>query len=48
MDPDELRAEADHCRQVALGTDALTARILTELANQYDAEAILLSAYCDT
>ncbi len=42
---DELRAEAENCRQQAREADALTMRILHELADQYEAQARLLSAY---
>lgn len=42
---DELGAEAENCRQQAREADALTMRILNELADQYEAQARLLSAY---
>jgi hypothetical protein len=43
-DRDELMAEAEKCRSLAGDVDALTGRILNELADQYEAEANLLSA----
>jgi hypothetical protein len=43
-DRDELVAEAEKCRRLAREVDALTMRILNELADQYEAEASLLSA----
>jgi hypothetical protein len=43
-DRDELMAEAEKCRRRARDVDALTMRILNELADQYEAEASLLSA----
>lgn len=44
-DADELMAEAEYCRCLAQETDALTRRMLLEVAKQYAAEARLLSAY---
>lgn len=44
-DADELMAEAEYCRCLAQETEALTRRILLEVAEQYEAEARLLSAY---
>ena len=38
-DRDELMAEAEKCRRLARDADALTMRILNELADQYEAEA---------
>jgi hypothetical protein len=43
-DRDELMAEAEKCRRFARDVDSLTMRILNELADQYEAEASLLSA----
>jgi hypothetical protein len=43
-DRDELMAEAEKCRRLARDVDALTMRILNELADQYEVEASLLSA----
>jgi hypothetical protein len=43
-DQDELMAEAEKCRRLARDVDALTMRILNELADQYEAEASLHSA----
>jgi hypothetical protein len=42
-DRNELMAEAEKCRRLALDADGLTMRILNELADQYE-EASLLSA----
>jgi hypothetical protein len=43
-DRDELMAEAEKCRRLARDVDAPTMRILNEFADQYEAEASLLSA----
>jgi hypothetical protein len=44
-DADELLREAEHCRQQASVADALTRRILLELADQFEAAARLALAY---
>ncbi len=44
-DADELMAEAEYCRRLAQETEALTRRILLEVAEQYEAQARLISAY---
>jgi hypothetical protein len=41
---DELKAEAENCRLLAKEADALTKRLLLELAEQYEAEARLKAA----
>jgi hypothetical protein len=41
---DELIAEAEYCRDLSRESDLLTCRILIEVAEQYEAEARLLSA----
>jgi hypothetical protein len=38
-DADELLREAEHCRQQASVADALTRRVLLELADHFEAEA---------
>lgn len=44
-DAAELRTEAEYCRDLARQVDRLTQRILLEVAEQYEAEARLVSAY---
>jgi len=44
-DADELMAEAEYCRCLAQETQPLTPRILLDLAEQYEAQARLISAY---
>jgi hypothetical protein len=44
-DADELLREAEHCRQQASVADALTRRVLLELADHFEAEARLALAY---
>jgi len=43
-----LIAETEHCRYLARKTDPLTRRNLIEVAEQYEAEARLISAYSGT
>jgi hypothetical protein len=48
MDAAELLWEAENCRQQASVADALTRRILLELADQFQAAARLALAYPNT
>jgi hypothetical protein len=45
MEIEELREQADKCRHFATCADPLTRHILLELADQYETEARLQTAY---